>query len=271
MSTYPTPIVIVSASTRVHDVEWALQALQVGALTLLLKPPGPEAANYEAAASELVETVKAMAEVKVVRRRGREAPQEQAVPSSIPPIRLRAIAIGASTGGPPAIQQVLSDLPTDFAAPILIVQHIAAGFSDGFVSWLNSTLPQRVKAAEQDEQLRPGVVYVAPEDRHLGVTADGRVALSSDKAIGGFRPSATFLFDSVGRAYKQASIGIILTGMGSDGVAGLASLRETGGYVIAQDEETCVVYGMPGAAKQAGVVDSILSLDRIGAAIIRAM
>jgi two-component system chemotaxis response regulator CheB len=270
MSTCPTPIVIVSASTLVHDVEWAMNALQLGALTLLLKPPGPDAANYDAAARELVETVKAMAGVKVVGRRPREAapakrPQLAPVATATP----RAIAIAASTGGPPAIQQVLRELPADFPAPILVVQHIASGFTEGFVSWLDTALPLRVKAAEQNERLRPGVVYVAPEDRHLGAAGSGCVALSSDEPIGGFRPSATFLFDSVGRVYKEASVGIILTGMGSDGVEGLKILRAEGGHVIAQDEASCVVYGMPGAAKQAGVVDASVSLDRI-AAIIQA-
>lgn len=271
MSTCPTPIVIVSASTLVHDVEWAMRALQAGALTLLLKPPGPGAATYAAAAKELVEVVKAMAGVKVVGRRPQpEAVAEQATQRVSPVGGPRAIAVVASTGGPPAIQTVLSELPPDFAVPILIVQHIAAGFSEGFVAWLDASLRLQVKMAEQQERLQGGVVYVAPENRHLGVTLDGRVLLSTDSPIGGFRPSATYLFESVGRAFKADSVGVILTGMGQDGVAGLRTLRDCGGHVIAQDEDSCVVYGMPMAAKQAGVVHTTLPLDRIGMAILRA-
>ena len=125
----------------------------------------------------------------------------------------------------------------------------------------------RVKAAEQREPLRAGVAYVAPEGLHLGVTGDGRILLSETAPIGGFRPSATHLFDSVGQAYRQDAVGVILTGMGEDGVEGLRSFRQRGGHVIAQDEESCVVFGMPGAAVRAGVVDLTLPLDQIGRAI----
>jgi two-component system chemotaxis response regulator CheB len=181
---------------------------------------------------------------------------------------VRAVAIAASTGGPPALLQVLSSLPSDFPAPILIVQHIAEGFTDGFVSWLDSAAPLHVKIAEQQEGLQPGVVYVAPENRHLGVSGGAKILLSNDEPIGGFRPSANYLFDSVGRTFRRHSIGVILTGMGDDGVTGLATLRSCGGYVIGQDEESCVVYGMPGAANHAGVVDVSLHPEQICHAIV---
>ena len=161
-------------------------------------------------------------------------------------------------------------LPGDFAAPILVVQHIAPGFTEGFVSWLSSTLPMEIKIAKSGEALRAGAVYVAPEDRHLGASRDGRVLLSSADAIEGFRPSASFLFDSVSRAFQSASIGVIMTGMGCDGVEGLQVLRGNGGRVIAQDKESCVIYGMPAAAAEAGVVDILLPPAQISDELVRA-
>ena len=271
MSTCPTPIVIVSATTLVHDVQWAMKALQAGALTLLMKPAGPHAPEFKVAAADLIETVKAMAEVKVVRRREPQSSSD-AIAIHRAPLRARgvgAVAIAASTGGPPAILRVLSCLPVDFPTPILIVQHISAGFAQGFVSWLDAALPLRVKMAEQYERMQAGVVYIAPENQHLGVKGGGEVLLSDEEPMGGFRPSANYLFQSVGRQYRSNCIGVILTGMGNDGVDGLTVLKSSGGYVIAQDRDTSVVFGMPGEASRAGIVDKLLPLDQIGEDIAR--
>ncbi len=279
MAQCPTPIVIVSATTLVHDVEWAMSALQAGALTLLMKPSGPNTPGFDAAAKELVETVKAMAGVKVVRRRDRAAPRAQfelqvepeVEPSVTPAVTrgIRVIAMAASTGGPPALLKILSCLPADFPVPVLIVQHIASGFTEGFVTWLDVALPLSVKMAEQHERLRGGVVYVAPENQHLGVAGGRQILLSDAGRIGGFRPSATHLFESVGRMYHKQSIGVILTGMGNDGVDGLCTLKSSGGHVIAQDEQSSVVFGMPGEANKAGIVDALLPLDQICDEIMR--
>lgn len=273
MARCPTPIVIVSETSRIRDAEWAMQALQAGAITLLLKPTGPSSPGHAAACQELVETVVAMAGVKVVRRRVRmpakAGAEEGPARSATTALRTRCVGIAASTGGPPAILRTLANLPAEFDAPVLIVQHIAATFTEGFAKWLNGEIGQTVKVAENREPLAERCVYIAPEDRHLGVTREGRVELSTAEPIGGFRPSATFLFESLGRAFRSRAVGVILTGMGCDGVDGLRSLRQQGGYVIAQDEATCVVHGMPGAAKEAGVVDLTLTLDSIGRAIAR--
>ena len=273
MASFPTPIVIVSASTLVNDVEWGMKAIEAGALTMLLKPPGPRSPNYSAAVNELTSTVKAMAGMKVFRKRQRSNRKTRT--RETPKLNVthgpHVIAIAASTGGPPAVQKILLELPCDFAAPILLVQHIASGFTDGLVGWLDANVSLKVKTACDDETLKGGVVYVAPEDRHLGLKKNGRILLSETPPIDGFRPSASFLFESVGNVQKKAGIGVILTGMGSDGVQGLATLRVQGGYVIAQDEDSSVVYGMPNAAKQAGVVDVTLPIDQIGRAIVRAM
>lgn len=289
----PTPIVIVSASTTVDEVATGMRALRAGALTLLRKPPGPGAPNYEAACRELVETVKSMADVKVVRH-FRAAPSEPApsvggdagsqpgpaadrgaddagrsgtAPHVAETPRRGIVALAASTGGPPAIQLVLAQLPADFPLPILVVQHIAKGFSAGFAQWLNTTVALPVTTAQAGVPLTAGHVYVAPEDRHLGVSASRVVEVSDAPPIAGFRPSATYLFNSVAGVYRDAALAVIMTGMGSDGLDGLRAVRRCGGTVIAQDEATSVVFGMPGAALQANVVDDTVGLDRIAGRI----
>lgn len=203
----PTPIVIVSASTAVHEVEWAMQSLQVGALTLHLKPSGPGSPTFDRDARDLIELVKAMAEVRVMRhRRGtllaKQIPETIAERPALP--TLKAVAIAASTGGPPALHQVLGELPIDFPLPVLLVQHIAEGFVEGFAAWLNSSIAVTVKIAEDLEVLRPGTVYVAPQSKHLGASSSGRVALSDGPALDGFRPSATHLFESCSRLRQQS-------------------------------------------------------------------
>ncbi|HLY83283.1 MAG TPA: CheB methylesterase domain-containing protein [Acidimicrobiales bacterium] len=180
------------------------------------------------------------------------------------------VAIAASTGGPAALAIILAALPREIPVPIVVVQHNTAGFDDVLVDWLDTTSPASVRLARDGEPLRAGEVLIAPSETHLGVAAGGTVALSSDPPIGGHRPSATHLFRSAARAYGAAAIGVILTGIGEDGVAGLAILKEAGGLVLAQDEATSIVYGMPGIAVSLGIVDRVLPVDRIAGALIRA-
>jgi two-component system chemotaxis response regulator CheB len=154
-------------------------------------------------------------------------------------------------------------LPADFPVPILVVQHIAKGFADGLAAWLNTVSPIEVKVAAQGAPLEPHTVYLAPDDRHLGVSPAGALTLSDASPIGGFRPSGSHLFETVARVYGPGAVALILTGMGQDGVEGLKALREAGGLVIAQDEESSVVFGMPAAAIDAGLAHEVLSLDEI--------
>jgi two-component system chemotaxis response regulator CheB len=267
MITAPTPIVIVTGSSAAPDVGVSLHALRAGALDVVEKPPGPSAPAFEEAARKLVALVKAMAGVKVVRHwRPATAPvaaterkprQGRGAPAA------RIVAIVASTGGPAALQRLLAALPGEFPAPILVVQHIAAGFADGLAAWLTSVCDLHVKTAEQGEVLQPRTVYLAPDGSHLGVTEHGAVSLSSAAPIGGFRPSGTFLFDAVARVFGKSAVGIVLTGMGNDGAAGVQSLRQRGAEVIAQDESSSVVFGMPGAVVAAGLAGRVLPLDDI--------
>jgi two-component system chemotaxis response regulator CheB len=274
----PTRIVIVSANAMARAVDAAVRAMHVGALTVLLKPPAPSDTRFEREASELISTVKAMAEVKIVRhhRRVPDAPAIRLTDRSAVadwPRRaaaIRVVAMAASTGGPPALQKLLAGLPRDFPVPILLVQHIGPQFTRGFATWLDSVVAPSVKLASAGETLRPATVYVAPGHRHLAVTRSGlSLALSDEPAIDGFRPSASYLFESVACAFGSSAVGLILTGMGNDGVDGLRKLRAVGGLVLAQDEPSCVVYGMPGAAVDAGLADRVLPLDSMALALSR--
>jgi two-component system chemotaxis response regulator CheB len=266
MTRCPAPIVIVSASSSKPDVERALSALRAGALAVVEKPDNPLHAQFNGRRERLIAMVKAMSQVKVVRRWS--ARRTVAGSAQVRPAArvggLRVVAMAASTGGPAVLQRLLGDLPGDFPVPILVVQHIATGFIAGLAEWLDAGCDVRVKVAEHGEPLVPHTVYLAPDDRHLRVAEPGRVALSTDPPIGGFRPSGTALFGSAAAAFGPGVAAVILTGMGSDGAEGLKAVRAAGGYVIAQDEASSIVYGMPQRAVEAGVVDEEVAADAIG-------
>ena len=265
----PTPILIVSSSASGREVELSLNAMRAGALMVLPKPDDPQSARFDERRRELVAMAKAMAQVKVVRRWGpRLAPVAPAPLRRAPRSPARLIAVAVSTGGPTALQQILSELPGDFPVPILAVQHIATGFVGGLATWLDGACSLRVKVAEHGEPLAKRTVFLAADDRHLGVSGDGRVALADAPPLGGFRPSGTYLFESVARAYGAAGAAVILTGMGSDGVQGLRAVKAAGGQVVAQDEATSVVYGMPREAAMAGLVDDVLPLGTVAARLV---
>jgi two-component system chemotaxis response regulator CheB len=268
----PTPIVIVSASVDGREVEVSIDALRVGALTVIAKPDGPAAPNFPDLARQFLATVKAMSQEKVVRHwaRPERLPSPSARPAAPGQPRPQVVAIAASTGGPGALSHLLSELPGNFPAPVLVVQHIAHGFLAGFASWLNTNVSLRVKIAEPGEEAAPRTIYLPPDDRHLGFE-HRRLAVSDAPPVGGFRPSATHLFQTTARTFGASTLAVVLTGMGQDGVEGLRCVRQAGGQVIAQDEASSVVYGMPGAAARAGVVDLVLPLKDIAARILRAM
>ena len=255
----------------VHDVDVSMNALRVGALALLEKPPGVTSPKFDESIWHLVSTVKAMAGVKVVRLR-----RDSSVPRGLSPAadgrpesRIQIVAVAASTGGPAALGRIFSELPPRFPVPILVVQHIAPGFVDGLVSWLSTMGPLRVKAAENGEMLAASTVYLAGDDLHMGVSRDSRIVLADLPRIGVFRPSATHLFDSVGKVYGPASVAVMLTGMGEDGVDGLRTVRAAGGCVVVQDEASSVVFGMPGAAIAAGLAERIVPLSAIAGSLIQ--
>lgn len=271
METCPTPIVILSGAADATDTAKAFQAIESGALAALRKPSGVGHPDHEQNASELIRTIKAMAEVKVVRRwprcRTAEAVPAVSVATELPlPLNVtqfRIVAMGASTGGPPVLQTILAGLPANFPIPVLIVQHIAAGFTQGFVEWLgqSSSLPIHVPAHGQS--ILPGQVYVAPEGSHMTVGANGRLWLTTDEPENGLRPSVASLFRSVARVYGQSAVGVLLTGMGRDGACELKLMREQGAVTIAQDRETAIVHGMPGEAIKIGGATYVLPPEKI--------
>ncbi|MES2642647.1 MAG: chemotaxis response regulator protein-glutamate methylesterase [Myxococcota bacterium] len=269
MSECPTPIVLVS-SLDVRSVEISMEALRAGALEVIPKPVGPTSPGHAEQARYLAATVRAMSDVRLVRRWSTVAPYKDPEPAPQAVTQTaRIVAIAASTGGPVALHKLLGDLPVTFAVPILIVQHMATGFGDGFATWLDGSVPMPVKVARLGEPLLPGVAYLAPDGKHLGVSERSTVALSDAPPVGGFRPAGTYLFQSVGRVYGTGALGVILTGMGSDGLEGLRTLKAAGGYVIAQDEATSEIFGMPGVVVEAGIADRVLPLPRIGEHLVR--
>jgi two-component system chemotaxis response regulator CheB len=261
----PTPIVIVSATVNVREVAVSMHALRVGALAVLPKPALGVGSDFVERARHFTASIRAMAGVRVVRR-WKSAPAALPVrapaPTSTP---ISIIAMAASTGGPGALYRVLSELPAGLPVPVVIVQHIATGFVEGLAAWLDAASPLTVRVASGREQLRAGHVYIAPDDRHLGLSDRNTVELSAAAAIGGFRPSATYLFESVARSHGSGVAAVVLTGMGEDGLPGLRAVRAAGGRVLAQDEATSVVFGMPGAAVAAGVADATLPLEMVAA------
>jgi two-component system chemotaxis response regulator CheB len=264
----PTPILIVSGSANVMDVELSLDAIRAGALMVVEKPGDPLSDRFDARRAALVTMAKAMAQVKVVRRWASSTATRQPTGGEVIPTGVRAVAVAASTGGPAVLYRLLADLPPDFGAPILVVQHIAHGFVNGLVRWLGSGTSLHVKVAEHGERLVRRTVYLADEGRHLGISRDARVVISDSPPIDSFRPSATFLFASAAEALGSSVAAVMLTGMGSDGVAGLRAVKAAGGRVFAQDEKTSVVYGMPGAAVAAGVVDFVVGPDVLATRLV---
>lgn len=262
MTDRPTPVVvIVDAATA----DAAGPVLAEGAVSAQLRPRDATSARRFQA------VVAALAQVSVVRRRpGRVTtivqPDEASNGRPEAP-RARMVAVAASTGGPAALQELFAQLPADLPVPILVVQHIVAGFMAGLVASLQIGSPLPIRLATDGERLEPGTVYLAPDDRHLLVTRSGRAHLRADPLVGGYRPSATVLFSSLAAAYGPTGIAVVLTGMGTDGLAGLHDVDQAGGHVLAQDEASSVVYGMPGAAVQADITDMAGSIGTIAARI----
>ena len=249
MEKSPVPIVIVSASCDPTDVKESFRALEAGAVALLEKPPGPGAPGYESAARKLIETVKAMSEVRVIKRWSRERMAAAPAPRAhIARGEIEVVAIGASTGGPPALNTILTALPKPFPAPIVIVQHIAGGFVKGLADWLAQCAGIPVHLAREGEILLPGNVYLAPDDCHMRFTKRGRISCAADEPENGLRPAVSCLFRSVAEVFGKRAVGVLLTGMGRDGADELKLMRDRGAVTIAQDKASSVVHGMPGAA-----------------------
>lgn len=276
MAYCPTPILIVSSSTNRGELFKTYDALAAGAVDVLDKEPGD--VSSDAWERKLIAAIAIVSRIRVIThprmrfRHGaaRPAPPAAAEPRPPPPSSDVVVAIGASTGGPRAVLTILRELPADFAAPILLVVHIAEPFGAAFAEWLDSQVPLRVRYPQNGERLSPalrGTVLMAPPNRHMQV-ADRRIELTSAPERHSCRPSVDVLFETVAREYRANGVGCLLTGMGKDGALGLKAMRDTGGATIAQDAATSVVNGMPGEAVRIGAAASVLPLPSIAAAIV---
>jgi two-component system, chemotaxis family, protein-glutamate methylesterase/glutaminase len=270
MATNPLPVIILSALTK-DGANITMEALNMGACDFFTKDFSNSGSLPEKELL-LVRKVKNVARKKVEVLLRRCGNTERRLPS-VPVIssKREVVSVGASTGGPPALQHILSNLPKDFPIPVVIAQHMPRVFTQSFAERLNAMSKMTVKEAENGEPLKPGVALIAPGDSHLALRRRGRevsVELVNDgKYI--YRPSVDLLMSTTAAAYESRAGGVILTGMGSDGVVGMREMKSRGGYIIAQDEETCVVYGMPKAVVNANIADAVLPIDRIPEEIIR--
>jgi two-component system chemotaxis response regulator CheB len=270
MAHCPTPILIVSSSTNRGELFKTYEALAAGALEVLEKPQGDETdAAWE---RRFIATVKLISRIRVIthpRARlgtlGRAQASRFEGPASSGQRRGQVIALGASTGGPGAVVDILRTLPASFPLPLLLVLHIAEPFGAAFADWLDGQTEHRVAYARDGDLIRDkgGEVIMAPPEFHL-VVGGGRVRLTVDEERHSCRPSVDVLFESVAREYGPTAVACLLTGMGRDGAAGLLEVRRAGGFTIAQDEATSVVYGMPREAVILGAAESILPLGEIG-------
>jgi two-component system chemotaxis response regulator CheB len=258
----PTPMVMVTSAGGARGRELTEAALEAGVLAVQDKRA--LSVGDATAGKELVRLIKGMAEVRLVRRR-----REPSLQIDLPlPPRLQPdgppeiIAIGASTGGPQALRTIVSQLPRDFPLPILVVQHTTAGYAHTFVDWLRAETPLRVEVAEDGRPLAQNGIYVAPTQCHM-VVRGRHLALLETPPVSLHRPSATVLFQSVAHAFGSRAIGVLLTGMGDDGAAGLLQMKQAGALTIVQDEESSVVFGMPAEAIRLGAADHVLTPEQI--------
>lgn len=262
MREHPTPIVVVTASLMRSDTDIAFEALKAGALAAVQKPGIEDPITCE----KLIETVKLMATVAVIRRWSEDKPHARK--DLIPPIAgdskgVRLIGIASSTGGPGVLAQILAPLPKIFPIPILIVQHVTNGFATGLAEWLNEQIKLDVALAGHGDIPKAGLVLLPPDDYHIQINKSGAVELSKAPPYKGLRPSANFLFNTMARFYGASGMGVILTGMGDDGAEGMEAMYKTGAITLAQDEDSCVVYGMPAEAVKRKAVKQTLTPDQI--------
>jgi len=278
MNQFPRPVIMVSAATE-KDAETTLEALSAGAFDCVPKQLSQSSLEIEHIRDELISKIRAAAQFRRNRLNspGARKPPHSAqfevskFPSAVPAV----VAIGVSTGGPKALEQILPLFPSNFPVPILIVQHMPIGFTTLFAQRLNSLCSIEVKEAAQGEPIRPGTAYVAPAGLHMRVVpriSDPKPAIGLNKhpEDAMHTPSVDVLMNSVAQVFKNRALAVIMTGMGSDGAAGMTAIFRQGGLTFGQDEASCAVYGMPRVCAQLGVLTHVLSLSDIPTHIIHA-
>lgn len=280
MEVFPRPILVISSTIDPQESHKAFPLLEAGAVDVFPKPTAN--APFEQSAAALVQKIKLLSGVRVIRRlastaalRGPSVAPSSALPAlsaTLPAGKtklIRMVAVGASTGGPQVLQTIFSRLPMNFPCPILCVQHISQGFLAGLVDWLDLQCRVRVKIAAHGELALPGTVYFPQEDTHLEMDHQRRLLCAQMPPVDGHRPSVTTTFEAVARHCGHSALGILLTGMGSDGASGLESIQRAGGTTLAQDEASSVVFGMPKQAIARGAAQFVLPPDDIVRVLMR--
>lgn len=274
MARCPTPVVVVSALLDA-DIDLSFRALQAGALAVVEKPPARHDPTFPDKQRQLVTTLAVMAGVHVIRRwenaPGRNSVREASEFAASAVVRPELIAIGASAGGPSALSTLLKGLPADLPVPVVVVQHMPDEFISGLARWLSEGSPVPVRVASDGLVLAPGMVHLSPGAAHLTVARRGQTLVAQLVHEPGkyrYRPSVDVLFESVAQVCGQASIGILLTGMGDDGAAGMLAMRETGAHTLAQDKTSCTVFGMPAAAIELGAAEQVIPLSRLSTVVL---
>lgn len=272
MQECPVPLIIMASKTDADDEAITAKAKLFGALCIVEKPNQGDHADWQKNNLKFISTIKLMSEIRVVRRNprfsvlGKKDEKNGLSDRVIPAIKqkVRLILIGASTGGPQALDKIIPQLPATFPVPIVIVQHITSGFTDGLVSWLKNISNINVKIATENTKVEKGCCYISPDGFHTEIDRNLRVRLSSSPPEHGSRPSVSYLFRSVQKEFGADVLAIILSGMGKDGAAELGLIREKGGITIAQDSNSSLIFGMPGEAIKLGSAGYILSAEEIG-------
>ena len=288
MSTNPRPIVVVSSESK-EGAEITLKALQLGAIDFVAKPNSGVDLDMSSVRDELVRKLRVAAKVRVVRTASRTKVAHEvatSAPRTEPGVnpgpktdssraaapaksggKFPLVVIAASTGGPATLMKFLPAFPREFPGALLIVQHMPGTFTSQFSQQLSEACAVRVKEAEAGEILAPGTAYICPGSHHMRVSATGRVTLDDGPRILGYRPCADVTLESAAEYAGPLSIGVVMTGMGNDGVRGAQAMKSAGGYIIAQDESTSVIFGMNAEAIRNGVVDQVLPMENIFSAI----
>ncbi|PKL02824.1 MAG: chemotaxis response regulator protein-glutamate methylesterase [Synergistetes bacterium HGW-Synergistetes-2] len=278
-SPHPVPVVIISSCWDPNEVEKTFEAMDAGAVAILPKP-ADISSGEDGYSAELLKTVNEAAMSKVGRLRQRKRPMKSddaprnPLQSSPPHAsgrserRISLVGVGASTGGPQALAEFLARLPADFPCPLLVVQHIAAGFTSGLAEWLGKVTPLPVRVAQNGQKAMNGVVHIAPDGFHMGVRQGGFLSLAKDPPEHMVRPSASVLFRSLAAVYGGAATVILFSGMGKDGAAEMKTLRNMGAVTFAQDRESSVVWGMPGEAVRLDAVEHVGSPATIASLLL---
>ncbi len=278
MALYPRPILVISASVQEEDTHQVFRLLDAGAVDIFPKPRAGLTLNNELLKKELINKINILSGVKVLTKKRKSPSQAKSLETgnfsgfyskSYP--KPKIVVIGASTGGPQALRELFTQLPSDCAVPVICVQHICLGFLQGLIDWLANSCRLPIQIAQPGDIPIAGKIYFPPEQQHLELDARGRFICSNSEPLEGHRPSVTITFKSVAKFYGKATVGILLTGMGRDGAAGMQAIAQAGGFTIAQDEASCVVFGMPKEAIALGAAKQVLPIGAIAPMLLEVL